>query len=143
MASESAQQVLDPANSAKHKSMDKSNQISHDTNSTSDYEEDSGEWELAGAKSIMKKSNTQTFTQSPKTVGSRRRRRLNSNSNSSGRSTKTLLTKSKSNHVELSNLVSNNTNNVSAKPASAATAVEKTVAATLEKVNKIKLHNSF
>jgi len=136
MASESAQQVLDPANPAKHKSMDKSNQISHDTNSTSDYEEDSGEWELAGAKSIMKKSNTQTFTQSSKTVGSRRRRRLNSNSNSSGRSTKKPLTKSKSNHIELSNLVSNNTNNVSAKPAATASAVEKTVAATLEKATE-------
>jgi hypothetical protein len=81
------------------------------TNTYSDYDGDEGEWELAGAKSMLKKSSTtQNFTQnSPKS--NRRRRRLNSSSSNKRSSKTNVLSKSKSNHVELSNLVNNNTVN--------------------------------
>lgn len=81
----------------------KKNMENNDSNTNSDYEDD-GEWELAGAKSILKKSNTQTFTQSPKTTSSRRRRRQNS---SSARQSKPTLTKSKSNIAEITNTTNN------------------------------------
>ena len=98
-------------NDPNDKLTNKMNEHSNDSNMTnSDYDSE-GEWELAGAKSMMKKSSTQTFTQSPKS-SNRRRRRLNSSNHTStnGRSAKTPLAKSKSNHVELSNLVNNNSN---------------------------------
>ncbi len=113
-------EVLDPANANKAimdtNSSDSNNRNNSSTNS--DYEDDNGEWELAGAKSIMKKSNTQTFT--TKSSSNRRRRRLNSGSASSGSNQRTVpksattpvLTKSKSNHVELTNLVSDSSTSV-------------------------------
>lgn len=89
--------------------MENVNNLHTESNSNSDYD-DEGEWELAGAKSMLKKSSTQTFTQSSKS-SNRRRNRLNSSNNRVG---KTPLAKSKSNHVELSNLVNNDSNSTKA-----------------------------
>ena len=120
-SSASIREVLNPANANKNTMDNHSNDNKNNSSTNSDYEDDSGEWELAGARSIMKKSNTQTFTQSStKSSSNRRRRRLNSGSASSvsnqrpiPKSTTTpVLTKSKSNHVELANLVSNSSTSV-------------------------------
>ena len=84
------------------------NHTNNDSNNTNSDYDDEGEWELAGAKSMMKKSSTTNFSQSPKS-SNRRRRRLNSSNNNSNRSaTKASFSKSKSNHVELSNIVNSN-----------------------------------
>ncbi len=106
-------EVLYHANASKNIMNNSSSENNKNNSSTnSDYEDDIGEWELAGAKSIMKKSNTQTFTQSStKSSSNRRRRRLNSGSGSSG-SNQRPTPKSKSNHVELANLVSNSSNSI-------------------------------
>lgn len=99
-------------NSASLTNSFKNNMENNDSNTNSDYEDD-GEWELAGAKSILKKSNTQTFTQSPKNSSGRRRRRLNS---SGAPKSKPALTKSKSNNAEISLITNNKIQEKSAEP---------------------------